>query len=304
MKMIENIRNTVGFIYSNNGDNYIPLGTGFFAWIQEENRTFKYLITCKHVVKPDIGVHPIYVRLSRSDMQETYYVPLENEWVFHKDAAVDLAVTAFPTPTIRCVFEAVDTCAVFFDNVLNYAVTEGEQVAFVGLFTKIQGKTKNTPIYRYGHVAMMPDGKLDGEFGHAEYYLVECTAYKGNSGSPLWIAIPTPTEEDPYRHTVFILGVMARIYLEAETEIPFMPGKIIHNSGISLAVPVKYVREVLMGDKLIEDRKRKIEEGKLPTDRPASIAARYSDSFDREDFSSTLKKASKPDLSDEESPTG
>lgn len=299
MRMIPTLRITVGFIYADYGSEYVPLGTGFFAWVLEENKRFFYLITCKHVIDDEVNAGTdLYVRLSRIDVDEVAYIPLKNRWVYHTDKAIDLAVTQYEMhPDYPCEFEAVDIKAVFMPGRPMDYVFEGFDVAFIGLLTSIPGNTRNTPVYRYGHIAMMLDHELKGAYGEAEYILIECVAYKGNSGSPLWVAIPTPTPDDPGQFTVFIIGVMTQIYLKEEIDREKY-GRTVYHSGLSQAVPINYVRDILLGETLMEDRKNKVEQGKSPDDNPVPISNHpinvQGDPFQRQDFIKALEKASRP----------
>lgn len=299
MRMIPSIKQTVGFIYADYGDHYEPLGTGFFAWILEDFTRCFYLITCKHVVDKEIEVGtPLYVRLNHFEADGVGFTPLNNEWFYHSDKAIDIAVTPFDRhPDVSSEFEPVDIKTVFLPgNPLDY-VFEGFDVAFIGLLTSIPGKSRNTPIYRYGHIAMMLDQKIKGAYGEAEYLLVECVAYKGNSGSPLWIAIPTPTKEEPDTHTLFIAGMMTQIYLKEEIDSKGY-GRTVYHSGLSQAVPINYVRDILLGDKLMADRKKRAEQGKSPNDDPVPISNRpinvEGNPFDRSEFIKALEKVSRP----------
>lgn len=305
MKMIENIKNTVGFIYMFDDvlQEYTALGTGFFAYVTQEDKIFHYLVTCKHVVDKHIDVDPLYVRLTRIDGQGVWFVPLESKWEYHKDKTIDLAVTPFEQTTdVLCEYEAVNADVVFMLKEQIENLLEGETIAFLGLLTKIPGKNKNTPIYRYGNIAMKVDGKLWGSYGEARYLLVECVAYKGNSGSPLWVSIDTPTPMFPFRRTLYILGVMTQIYLVEEIE-SLSSVKTAYNSGLSLAVPIYYVREILLGEKLMNDRKKRIKKSVSDSDKPIPISAdtKKTDEkpFTRDDFFRALTKASRPDDNDE-----
>ncbi len=297
--MIPSLKHTVGFIYAHDGSEYKPLGTGFFAWIREDTKTFIYLITCKHVVYDDIDIHPLYVRLNRSDKHDVHYVPLENEWFYHGDKSIDLAVTTFNPPQDEpCDFEPVNIDTVFVPDEHVGELTEGYSVAFIGLFRKIPGTLRNTPIYRYGHIAMLPDDKLSGKYGDSDYIVVECVAFKGNSGAPLWVSITFRDEEQGQINYVFILGVMTQVYIEEEIASSFnLQNRTIYNSGVSLAIPITYVRDILLGDELVADRKSKVKESIQDDDKPIPISSDIispdDDPFTRQDFMLTLQKASR-----------
>jgi len=66
----------------------------------------------------------------------------------------------------------------------------GDEVAVVGLYTSHHGLTKNIPIVRIGHIAMMPDEPVMSTRGEVQAYLVEVKSIVGLSGSPVYINIP------------------------------------------------------------------------------------------------------------------
>jgi hypothetical protein len=269
MKMIPSLKRTVGFLYYGGNGQYTPLGTALFVAVREENQEFVYLITCKHVVKDCPANARLFVRLNRTDKKDVEYIPLGKAWVYHKNKAIDLAVIRYTPPDLPCDFEPVQADNVLLsDAALRDYITEGDPVAFIGLFKKVTGTHRNFPIYRYGHIAMVADEKIDGHFGAANYLLVECEAYPGNSGSPLYVGVQTPTKKNPSQLTVYILGIMSGVYVEEEILSPRGKQNVTQNSRISLAVPINFVREILYGNKLARERKKHIEAGKSPNDRP------------------------------------
>src|SRR5436309_3387462 len=69
----------------------------------------------------------------------------------------------------------------------------GDEVFMTGLFTRLEGRSRNIPIVRMGKVAMMPgeemlpDAKISGWRGGIEAYLVEARSAGGMSGSPAFV---------------------------------------------------------------------------------------------------------------------
>lgn len=313
MRMIESLKRTVGFLYFKEGSKYMPLDTASFAKVREENHEFEYLITCKHVVEACPRHSQVFLRLNNQDLTNVKYIPLPDNWVYHKDRSVDLAVIRYNhLKDIPCDYEAVDTEFVFLpDALLRQYITEGDPVAFIGLFTKVMGKRRNLPIYRYGHVAMVTNEKINNKkYGPGHYLLVECEAYPGNSGAPLYVSIPRQVLEDifgfsdvnPRQNYVFVLGIMTATFLEQEIYIPEQKKKTTHNSRISLVVPINYVRDILHGDILLDDRKRHVVDDTPGDDNPILVSAspdeqnnRDDDNpFSRKDFFDALNKVAKP----------
>src|SRR5437867_3735040 len=69
-------------------------------------------------------------------------------------------------------------------------INEGSQMFFVGLFTPFFGANENLPIFRFGHLAMLPDEPIPmGSQGRRDLFLMETGAYPGNSGSPAFFLV-------------------------------------------------------------------------------------------------------------------
>jgi|SRR5665213_923574 len=175
-----NIAKTVSFIFlaDDNGNPRInpdtagpmPNGTGFFVLVTNENGPggYGYLVTAKHVLKNEKGefYKRIYVRIN-SKSGDAQFVPLdlratgEKKNVYlHDDASVDIAVIpAWPPETVFDVLGVPNSMIKDNDEFKKTTIVEGSDVFFVGLFAPHFGDKKNTPIFRFGRVAMMTDGR-------------------------------------------------------------------------------------------------------------------------------------------------
>src|SRR5262249_33277136 len=67
----------------------------------------------------------------------------------------------------------------------------GDEIATIGLYTSHSGVSKNIPVVRIGHLAMMPDEPVLTQNGvYLKAYLVEVRSIAGLSGSPVFLNVP------------------------------------------------------------------------------------------------------------------
>src|SRR5262249_31714644 len=147
----------------------------------------------------------------------------------------------------------------------------GDEVFMTGLFTKMQGKSRNAPIVRTGNVALIPDS---GEtlscmkgFRDAEAYLVEARSVGGLSGSPALVRETLYSEGEfgprgapPEKLRVALLAGAGSFsllglvhgHLEIRPEERNEPDPKVGadedqntvNMGIAVVVPAKKIKEV------------------------------------------------------------
>jgi hypothetical protein len=109
----------------------------------------------------------------------------------HDDPTVDIAVVPFfpqPFSNYDCLFLPVGfiTSETDFKNL---DIHEGSDVFFTGMFGYHLGDKRNTPITRFGKVALMTEEKIDWIWGRTDLYLMEASSYPGNSGSPVFFQV-------------------------------------------------------------------------------------------------------------------
>ena len=215
----KHIKENVGFLHTWTPNGYAALGTCFFIGVKEHGQYYVYIATAKHVVKPAIDNNdPIYIRLNQLNAIDVGYVELRGNWVYHDDDAVDLAVisTDGHTSGPELVSVALPSSNIVTKDGLITPITEGFPVFLVGLLGQYQGHKRNFPVVRHGHLALITDEPIDGPYGESLYYIVECHAWPGNSGSPLFI--PATTKKNPQktpfsgvRHCVGLLSTKPAI---------------------------------------------------------------------------------------------
>jgi len=116
------------------------------------------------------------------------------EWYFHPDPNVDVAVARYDIPPWVHIRQI--TLDLFATEMMRTGfIGIGDEVFFPGLFEIIPGERRNTPIVRHGAIAMLPEHPIQVGGGFAENYLVEARSFSGLSGSPVFVrATATKTE--------------------------------------------------------------------------------------------------------------
>ena len=203
MKIPTEILDMVAFLAVRDEDGlFSQIGTCFFMHIEQDDRTFSHLITCRHVIdEPYSNGTQIYIRMNKTDGTGVHYedIPLDWNWIFHSDEVdglVDLAVLQLQSKstTVETYITSLPINHVFGEMSLEYdtgrPLSVGDEIIFIGLFPWYVGHDRNRPITRFGKIALRTDDKLPGvedRLGLSDYYYVECQAYPGMSGSPVFV---------------------------------------------------------------------------------------------------------------------
>jgi hypothetical protein len=201
-------------------------------------------------------------------------------------------------------------------------VQAGHEVFFVGLFVQHYGNKENLPVARFGQIARMPVEPVwferpDGTYAEQLAYLVECRSWGGFSGSPVYwrhpsvLLVPLNLPPDaPY--DVQKLSKNGRILIQSpDAEVSALLGLVSGhfdikqkamvegdiqgsittaiNSGIAVVTPAEAIRELLMREDVVEERK---EVAKV--DKPKGVItqdAAADGSVSREQFLNDLTRA-------------
>jgi hypothetical protein len=169
-------------------------GTGFLANYECDNKTYSYLLTCRHVAKA-LGSHVeflIRVNLREGGFEE---IPVPTvDWFFHENPSVDLAIAS-----TRGIFDENkhDVLAVSLNPANDYSADAkcGDQISLVGLFRLRAGSKRNMPIVHTGHIASLADPQelvpcTNRETQKVEFcdvHLIEAQTLEGLSGSPVFV---------------------------------------------------------------------------------------------------------------------
>jgi len=268
-------KGTVAFIYAplagtNNAD--APDGTGFFVSVNHGVKTngfFVYLVTAKHVLQPSDNswLSEVRVRLNRrTGGAEKIVAPLipmgTNKNVFtHSDPTVDIAVLVWGIPPDEFDYTLMDASVLALHNDLpSLKIQEGSEVFFTGMFVYHLGSKRNLPILRFGKVALLSDEKIyfDGE--ERDLYLIEASAFGGNSGSPVFFL--TGYENPPnvnwgVPRSVKLAGVLSGRFNDAVLVKTISTGTTnatFPSLGISAVVPAQKLHDILFSEELKKSR--------------------------------------------------
>jgi hypothetical protein len=270
----------VSFIFLNEKGRAIPIGTGFFVSVPlEENPTtwIVYFVTARHVLETETNrfSSPFYLRLNLNsgDSEFIRMEPTPQSTFTHTDVDIVVFTLGGVDPKRHDVKWVPLHMVSDRETVSRLGITEGDDVFFSGLFTSHIGQKKNQPILRFGKVALISDEKIEWkEKGKdpkmLELYLVELQSFGGNSGSPVFFYLG-PTRQPSILTLgppqIWLAGIMKGTFLSAN-EINIEDTKRIQYSlesvGIAAVIPAYQLREILLSETLLLQRKRAAEEMK------------------------------------------
>jgi hypothetical protein len=262
------IRKTVLFIELQCKDGkqfFTAQGTAFVVgWEAPEvgkGNNFEYLVTNRHVAlcwneqNQPMEVLSVSIRGNLKD-GTSQSVPLNAngnlQWIFPKDASVDLAVSPIlppPTADVLLIPSALfATKAVMSEK----QVVEGSRIMFTGFFYQFPGERKIQPIVREGILAMVPDEPLKTFTGlPGTVYLGDVHIFRGNSGSPVFVDVAAGFGYD-YRFLGVVSGNFSEdqdFNLQIDTTIS---GKERANSGIAIIVPADELKSLIDNDPFLK----------------------------------------------------
>lgn len=253
-EQIEYLKSSVAFVCKDNSDRYRPFGTAFLLSVKEQDHVFFYWVTCKHVVKA-YETGKLYLRLNMymrdSNSRLKYLEVKDQEWYFHPDNAVDIAVFPWIKPhKFSAKVKALDEQQVRLPVKEADMIKEGNDIMTIGLFTEYYGTQRNIPAFRFGKVSLLTSEKIQGKYGNANQCLIECNTWPGSSGSPVYIEI---------NEIVYFYGVLTQYYPHRARGSKKKNGEentIVLHYGISTITPSKKVEEILYGEAIKDSRKK------------------------------------------------
>jgi hypothetical protein len=273
----ENLKQIVTFIFlaDQNGNllrdkegNPVAYGTGFFVGVPRETgkpEALGYFVTAKHVLKDMNGklFSTVFLRLDRKNSDAEFVrLNIDPKSVYeHTDATVDVAVIPLLPSADIYDFKILSTDDFASPEKLKtLKVSEGSDVFFTGLLTNYYGGSKNTPVVRFGRVAMFPHQpipwkeKPSDPVTKPQLYLLETQSFGGNSGSPVFFyesSDPGVLRVGPSQ--LALAGVM-RGTLERRGVVEFVPTADVpvyrQNIGIAAVTPAYQILEILNIDEL------------------------------------------------------
>lgn len=115
-----------------------------------------------------------------------YITPTQMQWIEHQNGD-DLAAYQVD---LRSTFGQTDSISIqsaLWESAVRGFVEPGTEAFFVGRYVDYSGIDRNTPMIRFGNVAMMPLQPIKREDGgYQDSFLVEARSRLGFSGSPVF----------------------------------------------------------------------------------------------------------------------
>lgn len=97
------------------------------------------------------------------------------------------------------------------------------------------------PIYRGGSVATYPLVPTS----RTKTFFVNANVFEGDSGGPVYLARPSPTDPDK-EGTRLILGLItAQRFLDEEAKMVYGTTKIRHRLGLAIVVHASFIKETI-----------------------------------------------------------
>ena len=170
-------------------------------------------------------------------------------YFIHDDPDVDIIL--IPTrPKIELIDFKFIEAEMVLDEQLR-GLDEGSEVFFPGLFVQYPGQKQIQPILRFGRLSMIPVEKIKleikGKLLEAHFYLIECTSFSGNSGSPVFIK-----EYGQQINRIDLAGLITGSFNHFET-LPYET-VLKQNTGIAAVTPSFKLLELLKSPRVYKDR--------------------------------------------------
>jgi hypothetical protein len=288
-----------------------------------------YMVTARHCIEEQQGT--IFIRINTNYRGDQGFVDVptkKDDWIVHDQA--DVAVIFFKPPVGPSgsrtfefqgnldIDKLIDGDSCFRGDPLPAAarrqgvqVAVGDDVFFTGLFVQHAGTEQNLPIARFGAIARMPAEPISfkthrGSLRVAIHaYLVEAHSWGGHSGSPAFWSFFHALVENNILKPIWLVGLLglvsAHFDIPQETErsgeLHNLEGdvKVAINSGIAVVTPASAIKELLMREVVVEDRRLR-QQAAGPDESVASADSgmpRENVPFTAEAFEGALKKVSR-----------
>jgi hypothetical protein len=244
-------------------------GTAFIVSVAAETipgARFPYVVTSAHVVRPLIQ-SAVRLNLKVGGVRD---LPVP-EWVFHPTE--DVAIAPMQVSSEYDVRSIPDSA---FADTWATPLPLGGVVYFLGLLQNMtEMHSRNIPMVRSGSLGARYQANVPVEIAPATTitmtaHLIDCRSYGGFSGSPCFVQFEGKRmrADEPNRKVVeigtatLLLGVVAGhfdLYTLANLKGGGPEFSVPINSGVGVVVPVETIREVLMSEDLVFDRRQREE---------------------------------------------
>lgn len=293
MRLSEDYRKCVAYLgnikESHSGErDFVLQGTGFFVSVNatiNRNLSFVYLVTAAHVAERIDGTDAFLRVNQKSGNSINVHLTQDMTWYYHPtDNYADVAVLPLHLDLSNFDYKIIQSDNFLTDTIIeSEGIGVGDDVAMIGLFSKVTGNNTNLPIVRKGSIAMLPppDERVPigwipkrsiGAKGDTECYLIEVRSIGGLSGAPIvclkeYIGIKTDENEPvpAIGHKIYLLGLMHGHWnldsknLQTNSMDELASDETGNNEpinlGIAIVTPAKKIIETLAQPILVEKRR-------------------------------------------------
>jgi len=252
VSLVDEIKKTVVFLgkIDKEGKPYFS-ATGFLVRVQN----ICHLVTAKHVIvnmkTGKLQDDGMFVFFNSKDGRITSR-SIENikhkfnlNWIFHKNAEVDVAIIPFGLDLQK------DDVKVIPDNLflLSDRIFELYDVFFLSYQPGIEPQRKILPVIRSGIISIINDDKS---------FYIDASAFPGNSGSPVFLK-PSPIRFDEKGISIGgdplggkFVGIIGEYITYREIAISAQTGRprviFEENTGLSKVWSVEFIKEIFDSD--------------------------------------------------------
>jgi hypothetical protein len=264
------VTNSIVFLGARaNGEAVRYGGTAFLVGIPASgsvNLHHSYLVTAAHSVRAagQKGL-PLCIRYNTTD-GKAIVVEAGTNWLFHDDAAVDLAVLPVALPANHDLMDVPAEAIATDDLLAQQSFGIGDEVFATGLFYFRHGRHRNLPVLRTGIVASMPDEPFIDDASGLPYdaYLVEMRSFGGLSGTPVFTAMSPGSPMGvsgrvfmPLIHRLVLIGIIRGHWDMSVSQLDFSADDVEQaNVGLTIVTPAQKLTELLFCDELRRERRQ------------------------------------------------
>jgi hypothetical protein len=146
-----------------------------------------YIITNRHVIKGSKS-KTIALRFNAVGGSTQVLSTKKEDWVTaYRD---DLAAYPIDLSNSDCKGTVIADYAFVSEEIIGmYDIGPGDQTFMIGRLITHDGRQRNTPVVRFGNIAMMPLESVRTQGEEQIAFLVECRSLGGFSGSPVFVWI-------------------------------------------------------------------------------------------------------------------
>ncbi len=209
MQIDEGIVKCVGFIGAESQTGFVADGTCFFVNYVEENESFLYVVTARHLVRPIKfgketlpGDGLVRIRMSARIGAPRILDTVRKTWLPHSNRHIDACVRSFdlrefdPNDELDFNFlrinpeETSETGSILMTperEKIFGPISMGDDVFIASLFPGHVGEKRNIPVVRVGNIAAPPLEVVRVGSPTVPAYLIETKSLGGTSGAPVFL---------------------------------------------------------------------------------------------------------------------